>query len=122
MQRSFAEYDGFRKQRKITRREVFLAEMERVVPWRRLEALIELNYPLAGKDRKPYRLSTMLRVHLLQHWYGYSDPQDGGSAARYPRAAPLRGAGRGREPHAGRDDDPELPPFAEAHQLAESLV
>ena len=32
MQRSFAEYDGFRKQRKITRREVFLAEMERVVP------------------------------------------------------------------------------------------
>ena len=32
MQRSFAEYDGFRKQRKIARREVFLAEMERVVP------------------------------------------------------------------------------------------
>ena len=28
MQRSFAEYDGFRKQRKITRREAFLAEME----------------------------------------------------------------------------------------------
>ena len=41
MQRNFAEYDGFRKQRKITRREAFLAEMERVVPWRRLEALIE---------------------------------------------------------------------------------
>ena len=74
MQRSFAEYDGFRKQRKITRREAFLAEMERVVPWRRLEALIEPHYPLAGKGRKPYRLSTMLRVHLLQHWYGYSDP------------------------------------------------
>ena len=52
----------------------FLAEMERVVPWRRLEVLIEPHYPLAGKGRKPYRLSTMLRVHLLQHWYGYSDP------------------------------------------------
>ena len=39
MQRSFAEYDGFRKQRKITRREAFLAEMERVVPWRRIVSL-----------------------------------------------------------------------------------
>ncbi len=48
MQRSFAEYDGFRKQRKITRREVFLAEMDRVVPWDRLQALIEPRYPVAG--------------------------------------------------------------------------
>ena len=32
MQRSFAEYDGFRKQRKVIRREAFLAEMDRVVP------------------------------------------------------------------------------------------
>jgi len=51
MQCSFTEYDGFRKQRKITRREAFLAEMERVVPWRRLEALIEPHYPLSGKGR-----------------------------------------------------------------------
>ena len=34
----------FEKQRKVTRREVFLAEMARVVPWRRLEALIEPHY------------------------------------------------------------------------------
>ncbi len=74
MQRSFAEYEGFRKQRKITRREAFLAEMERVVPWLRLAAIIEPHYPVAGRGRKPYPLRTMLRVHLLQHWYGYSDP------------------------------------------------
>ena len=48
--------------------------MERVVPGRRLEALIEPHYPLTGKGRKPYPLGTMLRVHLLRHWYGYSDP------------------------------------------------
>ena len=65
MQRSFAKYDRFRKQRKIARREAFLAELGRVVPWRRPEAPIELYYPLAGKGRKPYRLSTMLRIHLL---------------------------------------------------------
>ena len=74
MRCSFAEDGGFRKQRKITRREAFLAERERVVPGRRLESLIELYYPLAGKGRKPYWLSTMSRVHLLQHWYGYPDP------------------------------------------------
>ena len=74
MQRSFAEYDGFRKQRKVTRRETFLAEMDRVVPWQRLEALIEPHYPSGGTGRKPYALNTMLRIHFLQHWYGYSDP------------------------------------------------
>ena len=75
MQCSFAEYDGFRKQRKITRREAFLAEMDRVVPWARLEALIEPHYPVAGNGRKPYPLSTILRIHFLQHWYGYSTPE-----------------------------------------------
>ena len=54
MQRSFAEVDAFRKQRKVTRREVFLAEMARVVAWRRLEALTELHYLKAGNGRKPY--------------------------------------------------------------------
>jgi IS5 family transposase len=65
MQRSFTDYDGFRKQRKITRHDAFLADMERVIVWRRLEALIEPHYPVAGKGRKPYPLSTILRVHLL---------------------------------------------------------
>ena len=67
MQHSFAEHDGFRKQRIATRREAFLADMDRVVPWARLETLIKPHYPVAGNGRKPYPLSTMLRVHFLQH-------------------------------------------------------
>ena len=72
-QRSFsdAEYDGKRKR---TRREVFLAEMHRAVPWSALEGLIEPHYPKAGGGRRPYPLSTMLRIHCLQQWYGLSDP------------------------------------------------
>ena len=66
-----AEYSGKRKQ---TRREVFLAEMEQVVPWAALLALIEPFYPKAGNGRAPYPMATMLRVHLLQNWFGYSDP------------------------------------------------
>ena len=121
MQRSFAEYDGFRKQRKITRRDVFLAEMERVVPWRRLEALIEPHYPLAGRGRKPYRLSTMLRIHLLQHWYGYSDPGMEEALHDIPALRRFAGldAGESRMP-----DETTILNFRhllEAHQLAESL-
>jgi transposase, IS5 family len=68
---SDVEYSGKRKQ---TRREVFLAEMERAVPWRHLEAPIEPHYPKVGGGRPPYALSTMLRIHCLQQWYGLSDP------------------------------------------------
>jgi IS5 family transposase len=66
-----AEYRGKRKQ---TRREVFLAEMEHVVPWDSLLGLIEPFYPVAGRGRHPYPIATMLRVHLLQNWFGLSDP------------------------------------------------
>ena len=65
---------AFRRQHKVTRREAFLEQMARVVPWQRLEALIEPHYPVAGRGRRPYPLGVMLRVHFLQHWYGYSDP------------------------------------------------
>jgi len=68
---SDAEYAGKRKQ---TRREVFLAEMEQVVPWDALLALIEPHYPKAGRGRRPYALGSMLRIHLLQQWYALSDP------------------------------------------------
>ncbi|MBD8527977.1 IS5 family transposase [Pseudomarimonas arenosa] len=66
-----AEYVGKRKQ---TRREVFLEEMEQAVPWKALLAVIEPVYPKAGRGRHPYSLVTMLRVHLMQNWFGYSDP------------------------------------------------
>jgi transposase, IS5 family len=66
-----AEYAGKRKQ---TRREVFLSEMEQVVPWKPVLNLIEPFYPVAGRGRHPYPLETMLRVHLMQNWFGLSDP------------------------------------------------
>jgi IS5 family transposase len=61
---------------KRTRRELFLAEMDAVVPWRRLVALIAPHYPKAGLKggRPPMPLETMLRVYFLQNWYALSDP------------------------------------------------
>jgi IS5 family transposase len=66
-----AEYAGKRKK---TRREVFLDEMEQVVPWTALLKVIEPFYPMAGNGRRPYALATMLRVHLMQNWFALSDP------------------------------------------------
>jgi IS5 family transposase len=59
---------------KQTRKAVFLAEMETVVPWSRLESLIEPFYPKKGNGRPPMPLGTMLRIHFMQQWFGYSDP------------------------------------------------
>ncbi len=66
-----AEYAGKRKQ---TRKELFLIEMDRVVPWKGLITLIEPHYPKGEGGRPAYALMTMLRVHLMQNWFGYSDP------------------------------------------------
>lgn len=62
--------------KKRTRREKFLAEMEKVVPWQKLVELIEPHYPKTGEKggRPPYPLATMLRIHLMQQWFSLSDP------------------------------------------------
>ncbi|MDD1976207.1 IS5 family transposase [Pseudomonas tussilaginis] len=66
-----AEYAGKRKQ---TRKELFLIEMNQVVPWKGLIALIEPHYPKGDGGRPAYPLMAVLRVHLMQNWFGYSDP------------------------------------------------
>lgn len=73
-QLSLAETGFQAKAGKTTRKSVFLREMEKVVPWSRLEALIEPFYPKKGNGRPPMALGTMLRIHFLQQWFGYSDP------------------------------------------------
>ena len=72
-QASFAELEHDLKKRR-TRRELFLEKMDKLVPWERLERRIESFYPKAGRGRRPYPLSVMLRVHCVQLFYNLSDP------------------------------------------------
>ncbi len=74
-QLSFASLD-YAAKKKRTKREVFLAEMAAIVPWVRLEAVIEPHYPKLGPQggRRPFPLSVMLRIYCLQQWYNLSDP------------------------------------------------
>jgi IS5 family transposase len=64
----------FERYAKPTRRAKFLAEMENLVPWSELCALVEPVYPKAGNGRRPVGLERMLRIYFLQQWFDLSDP------------------------------------------------
>src|SRR5437667_12670714 len=88
---------GFERYAKTTRRAAFLAEMERVVPWSALCALIEPFYPKPGNGRPPIGVERMLRIYFLQQWFNLFSaamvqsvgPGSGGSALRFVCDAPL---------------------------------
>jgi len=65
-----AEYAG---KKKTTRREKFLGEMEEVVPWARLVALVKPHYPQGKRGRPPVGAERMLRLYFLQQWYALAD-------------------------------------------------
>ena len=64
----------FEKHSRKSKREVFLDQMEQVVPWSALLALVEPHYPKAGNGRQPVGLTIMLRTYFLQQWFSLSDP------------------------------------------------
>ena len=65
---------GLNLSTKKTRKRGFLDEMDRVVPWSALAALIEPHYPKGKTGRPPFAIDTMLRIHFMQQWFGLSDP------------------------------------------------
>lgn len=73
MTMTFASLAYESKKRK-TRREKFLEEMDKVIPWRELLEIVEESYPKGGNGRQPLPLERMLRIYFMQQWYGLSDP------------------------------------------------
>jgi len=65
---------GFEIATKRTRKREFLDEMNQVVPWAELIALIEPHAPAGKTGRPPFAVATMLRIHFMQQWFGLSDP------------------------------------------------
>ena len=72
-QPTFADLE-YQNEKRKTRRELFLERMDGLIPWERLEERIRPYYPKAGRGRRPYDLSVMLRVHVVQLCYSLSDP------------------------------------------------
>jgi transposase, IS5 family len=93
MKQASLSMTGFFDKGKKTRREQFLAEMEQVLPWAQLYALIEPRYPKGSRagGRPPLPLERLFRIYCLQQWYNLSDP--GAEDALYDSIALRRFAG-----------------------------
>lgn len=120
-QQTFAE-TSFERYRKTTRREVFLAEMDKGVPWAELCALIEPVYPKAeGAGRPPIGLERMLRVYFVQQWFNLSDPalEEALDDSRAMRG--FVGVDLGREPVPDGTTVCTFRPLLEAHDLGARL-
>ena len=112
---------GFERYGKTTRRAAFLSEMERVVPWAEMCALIEPFYPKPGNGRPPVGLERMLRIYFLQQWFNLSDP--GVEEALYDSAT-MRDFARidlGREPAPDETTICRFRHLLEAHDLGRRL-
>ena len=108
---------GFERYAKTTRRARFLAEMEQVVPWTRLVALIEPHYPKPGNGRPPIGLERMLRIYFLQQWFNLSDPAAEEALYESPTMRAFVGIDLGREPAPDETTICRFRHLLEAHDL-----
>ncbi|MGN0078669.1 MAG: IS5 family transposase [Coriobacteriales bacterium] len=72
VQTTFADVEADSR-RRATRRDEFLAQMERAVPWAEIVAVVEPFYPKGERGRRPVPLERMLRMYMLQLWFNLSD-------------------------------------------------
>lgn len=71
-QMSFTEMEYSQRQR-ITKREMFLKEMDELIPWEECVEMIAPYYPSGSRGRPPREIEQMLRMILLQTWFNLSD-------------------------------------------------
>jgi len=124
MKQNSLSMTGYFDKGKKTRREVFLGEMEQVVPWSRLLALIEPHYP-KGSDkggRPPLPLERMFRIYCLQQWYNLSDP--GAEEALYDSITMRQFAGVRADDEVIPDESSilNLRRLLERHKLTERVL
>ena len=120
-QQTFADA-SFEQYRKPTRRERFLDEMNRLVPWADLVAAIEPMYPKAeGPGRPPVGVERMLRLHCLQQWFNLSDPAVEETLYDSRALRQFVGIDLGREPVPDETTICKFRHLLEAHQLGEQL-
>jgi hypothetical protein len=111
----------FVKKPKRTRRQQFLQEMEQVVPWSLWERRIAPHYPTAGRGRRPFALATLLRIHLMQQWFGYSDPAMEEALHDMPLLREFAGLDAGEEAMPDETTILKFRRLLERHQLAQTL-
>lgn len=111
-QTSFASQEYANKGR-MTRCEKFLNEIQAIVPWNSLLAVIEPHYPKGERGHPPIGCLRMLHIYLLQQWYTLADEALEDSLYDIIRLREFVGIGLGREPI------PDATTLLEFHHLIE---
>lgn len=63
----------YSNRKKTTKREKFLNDMDKIIPWSAWVEYIKPFYPNGKHGRPPKNIETMLRMYLLQNWFSLSD-------------------------------------------------
>ena len=113
-----AQYERYRKP---TRRDVFLATMEQIVPWQALCEVIEPHYPKAGNGRPPVGLERMLRMYFVQHWFNLADAACEDALLDSPALRRFVGIDLGRERVPDATTLLKFRRLLEKHKLGEAL-
>ena len=72
VQQTFTDME-YANRNRTTKREAFLDAMESIIPWKEWMELIAPFYVQKERGRKLIPLETMLRMYLMQNWFGLSD-------------------------------------------------
>jgi transposase, IS5 family len=121
-QQSLAMQSGFEKFGRKSKREQFLEEMDELVPWAALVALIEPHYPKGKNGRPPIGLERMLRLYFLQQWFNLSDPGLEDALYESPVLRLFAGIDLGREPAPDETTILNFRHLLEKHDLGRAML
>jgi IS5 family transposase len=115
---------GFERKTKRTRKRAFLDEMNLVVPWAELVALIAAHAPgRSPKGGRPaFAVETMLRIHFLQQWFNLSDPAMEEALYDTPMFREFAGLDMGEDNLPDESTILRFRHMLEAHNLSEQIL
>ncbi|HEX3940091.1 MAG TPA: IS5 family transposase [Acidobacteriaceae bacterium] len=119
---TLAHQAEFQRYGKKTRREHFLEEMEAVMPWGELLAVVEPHYSKGETGRKPVGLAIMLRVYFLQQWFALSDPGVEDALYESPVLRRFAGIDLGRAPAPDETTILNFRHLLEEHELCGQML
>jgi IS5 family transposase len=97
-QRAFTSQVVSQKYDRKSHWELFLDEMELVVPWSGLLTLVRPHYAKVGNGCRPVGLEIMLRTYFIQQWFNLSDPGVEEALSESPVLQRFVGVGLGAAP------------------------
>src|SRR5882757_6432422 len=121
-QQTLAAQTGFERYGRQCKRERFLEEMEQVVPWAELQALVAPHYPKGENGRPPVGLGIMLRMYFLQQWFNLSDPGAEDALYESPVLRRFAGIDLGRAPVPDESTILRFRRLLEQHELCGKIL